>query len=85
MNKKSFVDRLEKETNYSLKQCENVNDVLGSHLIIGKNNKIKIVNDFKDKLEIDDEEADKLYNLCVAILGSEFKTKIRHPFKSKKK
>lgn len=85
MNKKSFVDRLEKETGYSLEKCEIVNDVLGSHFIIGKNNKIKIMNDFKEKLDIDSEEAEKLYNTCVVILGSSFKTKIRHPFKSKKK
>ena len=84
MNKTIFLERINEETNYDIDKCKIVNDIIESHLIVGKNNKEKIIKDFISRLEIDREEADELYNKCVKILGSEFKNKIRHPFKSKK-
>lgn len=84
MNKANFVEKLNKETGYDKEKCMIVNEVIESHFIIGKNNKAKILNDFKDKLNIDKEEAENVYNKCISILGNTFKTKIRHPFKSKK-
>lgn len=84
MNKTNFIEKLNKETGYDENRCKIVNEVIESHLIIGKNNKEKILNDFIEKLNIEREEADDLYNKCIKILGNEFKKKIRHPFKSKK-
>ena len=84
MNKTNFLEKLKKETGYDIDKCKIVNDIIESHLIIGKNNKEKILNDFTSKLDIDREEANDLYTKCIKILGSEFKNKIRHPFKSKK-
>lgn len=84
MNKANFREKLNKATGYNDEKCKIVNDVIESHFIIGKNNKEKILNDFIDKLNIEKEEAEELYNKCVSILGNEFKSRIRHPFKSKK-
>lgn len=84
MNKTIFLEKLGKETGYDENKCKIVNEVIESHLIIGKNNKEKILNDFTNKIDINREEADCLYNKCINILGNEFKKKIRHPFKSKK-
>ncbi len=84
MNKTNFVDKLSKETGYSNDKCMIVNDVIESHFIIGKNNKEKILKDFEDRLNIERNEADDLYNKCIFILGTTVKNKIRHPFKSKK-
>ena len=84
MNKTNFIEKLIKETGYNEDKCKIVNDVIESHFIIGKNNKEKILNDFEDKLKIEREEADDLYNKCASILGNTVKNKIRHPFKSKK-
>ena len=84
MKKADFIDKINKETGYDLDKCNIINEIIESHLIIGKNNKEKTLNDFILKLDIDREEADELYNKCIQILGNEFKKKIRHPFKSKK-
>lgn len=84
MNKKEFIDKLNKETGYDIDKCSIINEVMESHFIIGKNNKEKIINDFNNRLDINREEASELYNKCVDILGSQLKNKIKHPFKSKK-
>lgn len=83
MNKTNFIKKLKEETKYNEEDCKIVNDVIESHFIIGKNNKEKILNDFINRLKIEKEEADELYNKCVSILGNTVKNKIRHPFKSK--
>ena len=85
MNKAKFIEELEAKTYYDKEKCKIINDVIQSHLIVGKNNKEKIINDFINSLDIDREEADSLYDSCVFILGKEIKNKIRHPFKSKDK
>ncbi len=84
MNKTIFIEKINDETGYGLDRCKIVNDIIESHLIIGKNNKEKILNDFIVKLDIDKQEADELYNKCIKILGSEFKKRIRHRFKIRK-
>ena len=84
MNKKNFIEKLQKETGFSEDCCIEVNDVLESHFLIGKNNKEKIINDFIIKLRLNEEEAESLYNKCVSILGEEMKNKLKHPFKKKK-
>ena len=61
-----------------------INDVIESRIIIGKNNKKKTIDRFIEYLNIDNEEANKIYDTCILILGNEFKNKIKHPFKSKK-
>ena len=84
MNKTKFIEKLNSETGYSIEKCKIINDVIESHLIVGKDNKEKILNDFMEKLNIDKDNANDLYIKCINVLGSEFKKKIRHPFKSKK-
>lgn len=83
MNKKDFIEKLMKQTGYDEEKCSIVNDILESHFLIGKNQKEKIITDFIEKLSIDREESNELYNNCVSILSSGLKEKIRHPFKSK--
>lgn len=82
MNKERFVKELMDKTNYSMEQCEKVNEILESHFIIGKNQKNKILTDFEN-LGFSREESDNLYNICVSILGNNLKNKLKHPFKPK--
>lgn len=84
MKRTIFIEKLEKETGYSKEMCSKINEVIETRLIIGKNNKKKIINDFSNLLDIDLEEANEVYNKCIMILGNELKNKIKHPFKSKK-
>ncbi len=82
MNKGKFIEYLMKETNYDKDKCVEINKVLESHFIIGKKGKEKIINDFINKVGIDCNDAEKLYEICISILGVAAKEKIRHPFKS---
>ena len=83
MNKKDFIERLMKQTEYDEEKCSIVNNILESHFLIGKNQKEKIITDFIEKLNINREESNELYNNCVSILSNGLKEKIKHPFKSK--
>lgn len=65
MNKQKYVEKLMEVTKREENECIIINDVLENHFIIGRNNKEKIMNDFQEKLNIDKEEADKLYNVCM--------------------
>lgn len=68
MNKKDFINKLKELTNYSEENCILINEIIESHFIIGRNNKIKIMNDFIEKLKISEEKADELYNICMQII-----------------
>ncbi|MBR3490468.1 MAG: hypothetical protein IKH36_03145 [Bacilli bacterium] len=85
MNKQKFIEKLKETTSYNEDQCIIINEVLESHLIIGKKGQEKIISDFETKLGINREDALSLYNTCVSILGRQMKNKLRHPFKSKEK
>lgn len=65
---KTIINELIEKTNKSENECKIINEILESHFIIGRNNKEKIINDFKEKLNIDYKEADKLYNICSEII-----------------
>ena len=84
MNRKTFIERLVNETGYSEDRCKIINDVIESRIMIGKNNKQKTIDMFMTNLGIDIDEANNIYDICIRILGTEFKNKIKHPFKSNK-
>lgn len=65
---KDIRGKIKELTNRSEEECNIINDILNNHFIIGKNNKIKICEDFKNKLNINDEDADDLYNMCYEII-----------------
>lgn len=67
-NKDNFIKELKKVTKRDDKECIIINDILEKNFIIGKNNKNKIINDFKNDLDIRIEEADKLYNICADLV-----------------
>lgn len=45
-----------------------IDEILNSHFIVGRNNKEKIIADFKEKLNLNNEDADNLYNQCSEII-----------------
>ncbi|MBR3256017.1 MAG: hypothetical protein IKF97_07450 [Clostridia bacterium] len=82
MNKKDFISKLKEATGYDETKCNSINEIIESHFIIGKNGKEQIISDFKSKLLLNDDDADKLYNICMELIGEEIKNKLKHPFKS---
>ena len=67
-NKEYIIKELINKTNIDESKCIILNDILENNVIIGKNNKNKIIKDFIDKLEISAKEADNLYNICIEII-----------------
>ena len=81
MNKEKFIDRLKEELNYSLDKCIIINDILESNFFISKKSKDKIIDEFINKLEVNNDEANRIYDISIKIVKEELKNKIKHPFK----
>lgn len=64
----NIKEKLKELTKRSDKEIAIIDEILNSHFVIGKNNKEKIMNDFKEKLNINNDEADALYNKCSEII-----------------
>ncbi len=64
----NIKEKLKELTNRSDEEVTIIDEILNNHFIVGKNNKEKIVADFKEKLNLNDEEADNLYNHCSELI-----------------
>lgn len=64
----NIKEKLKEVTKRSDTEVTIIEDILNSHFLIGKNNKDKIVADFMEKLNLNYEEADTLYNQCSEII-----------------
>ena len=64
----NIKEKLKELTNRSDEEVIIIDEILNNHFIIGKINKEKIVADFKEKLNLNDEESDNLYNQCSEII-----------------
>ena len=82
INKKSFINELQDNTNLSYEECLIVNDILEKNFIFNKKNKDKVINELILKLNINDERANEIYNEIMQFISSKIKEKIKHPFKS---
>lgn len=81
MNKEKFIKELESITELDNEKCTIINNILENNFIVGKKNKEKIVSDIADELTVTKEEADKIYELAMSIIGSQIKDKLKHPFR----
>lgn len=80
MNKTEVIAALVEQTGYDEATCEKINEILERHFIIGKNNKEKTIADFASELELDQDEAEKLYETAMGIVGGGVVDKLKHPF-----
>lgn len=85
MNKTDFINELQSKTEYTAEQCAVINSVLEDHFIFRKKNKPAVVADIAEKLAVDADEADNVYELCMNIIRTEKKRVLRHPLGSHKK
>lgn len=83
MNKKEFINTLQKELNYDEDKCIIINDILENTFLLGKKNKDIMISEFISKLDISSDEAEKIYEIAMSILSKELKKSILHPFRSK--
>ena len=82
MNKNEFINELSKQTGYDEEKCGFINSIIEDTFIIGKKNKEIMIEKFENGLSFDKNEAEKLYETVMNILGTEVKNKLKHPFKS---
>lgn len=81
MNKGEFIKELANKTGYNEEKCLQINNIMEDTFLIGKKNKEKMINDLKNKLNIAEDEANKIYEIAMSIISSEIKNKLKHPFK----
>lgn len=82
INKKSFINQLQDNTNLSYEECLIVNDILENNFIFNKKKKDKVINELILKLNISNDRANEIYNEIMQFISSKIKEKIKHPFKS---
>lgn len=82
MNKTAFINELSKKILYSKEDCLLINNILEDNFFIASKNKDKIIQDFTQTLNIDNEEATKIYDIAIQIIKDQIKNKLKHPFKN---
>lgn len=79
MNKSELIKKLQEKTHYSQEKCIVINNVLENHLIVGRKNKQKILNELISNAFTEDE-AENIYDIAMQIILGEIKNKMKHPF-----
>ncbi len=64
----NIKEKLKELTNRSDDEINIIDEILNSNFIVGRNNKERIIADFKEKLNLNNEDADNLYNQCSEII-----------------
>ncbi len=82
INKKSFINELQDNTNLSYEECLIVNDILEKNFIFNKKKKDKVINELIFKLNISNDRANEIYDVIMQFISSKIKEKIKLPFKS---
>lgn len=82
MDKKEFIEKLSKQTNYDERKCNLINSIIEDTFIIGKKSKEKMIVEFEEKLKIEEQEANKVYEIVMQIIAAGIKDKLKHPFKN---
>lgn len=81
MNKKELITTLSQELNYEENKCKIICDILENINFFNKKNKEKIIEELINKLNINNIEANKIYNISLTIIKKEIKMRIINPFK----
>ncbi len=82
MNKTEFIDELSRVLSYPNDKCIIINEILENNFFISKKSKDKIIGEFIQKLDVNHEEAIRIYDMAVTIINEEVKNKLKHPFRS---
>ena len=83
MNKEEFIKTLSDRLSYNEEECTIINNILEENFFISKKNKDKIISEIVLKLDIDIDEATRIYELSKKIINENIKDKMKHPFKGK--
>ena len=82
INKDEFINTIQNKTKLSKEKCLIINGVLENNFLLGNKNKQNIINELIDKLSVNEEKAEEIYNISMNIISLSLKEKLKHPFKS---
>lgn len=82
MNKTYVLNEIKTRLNYTEEQAVIVNNILEDTFLIGKSNKDKVITRYMNELNVDEEEANKIYETTSTIFAEGIKERLKHPFKS---
>lgn len=82
MNKEKFIQTLKEKLNINEKDAIVINSIIEDNKIIGKKGKENIIKDLINKLETDEEFANRIYETARNIIKTEIKDRLKHPFRS---
>ncbi|MBO6230619.1 MAG: hypothetical protein J6O50_08625 [Ruminiclostridium sp.] len=80
MNKTGFIMQLAERLNITEEQAALVDGIVEAHPIIGKNSKLAVIAEIKEKLGTDDETAKQISDTVSELIGSNIRNKLLHPF-----
>lgn len=80
MNREKFIERLSNQADLTKEKAILVNDILENNFFISKKYKDKIISEIVLSLNININEATKIYEIAKDIIGSEIKNKLKYPF-----
>ncbi|MBO4245563.1 MAG: hypothetical protein J5892_02335 [Bacilli bacterium] len=82
MNKRGFIAEVEKQTGYPHDKAIIISESLEDNFLFGKSNKCKTIIALMENLNVDEEEANRIYDITSSIIVNAIKTRIKHPFKN---
>ena len=82
MNKSSFIKELSKKTRYDEKTCILINEIIEKYFIFNIKNKEKLIQDLKNNVNLNEDDAENIYDISIKIIKQEIKNKLKHPFRS---
>lgn len=81
MNAEDFIAQLSQEAGLDINQATNVNGILESTFLAGNKNKEMITKLISEKLGVDDQKANMIYDVAVGILATGVLSKVKGIFK----
>ena len=78
MDREEFIRYFMRETGFSFKKSQIINDVFENNFVVGENHEEQIVLKLKDVLEISIDEARDIYNHYIDVLVFRLKYMITH-------
>ena len=72
--------QLAERLNITEEQAALVDGIVEAHPIIGKNSKLAVIAEIKEKLGTDDETAKQISDTVSELIGSNIRNKLLHPF-----
>ena len=85
MNKTDVINKLKEELNYDEERCLAIDNIYEENFIFGKTNKEKVIEKFIKRLNMDNSEAEHVYEVMSSIVTNVIKDRIKHPFGNIKK